>query len=244
MYCAKRMAVVVPAYNEAGRLGAMLREVPAWVDDILVVDDASTDATNAEARTSGDTRVRVRCHERNRGVGAAIATGYAWALECGADLVAVMAADGQMNPDELEALVEPVAQGAVDYAKGNRFARVEVWRRMPPARLAGNLALSVLTRPLTGYWRVFDSQCGYTVISREALRRLPLGALYPRYGVPNDLLSRLAEMHARVADIPVEARYPAHHSHMRLPRVVPPLVGLLGRLACRRVRQLWKESHS
>jgi glycosyltransferase involved in cell wall biosynthesis len=175
-------------------------------------------------------------HPRNRGVGAAIATGYRRALELGVDAVAVMAGDGQMDPRDLPSLLQPVVDGSADYVKGNRFARADVWRLMPPARLAGNVALSMITKITSGYWRVFDSQCGYTVASRRALAVIDAAGLFPRYGYPNDLLARLHASQMRVADVPVRAVYgPNWRSGIRLSTVVYPMSFVLVRSWMRRL---------
>jgi len=117
----------------------------------------------------------------------AIATGYAAAYEAGADVTAVMAGDSQMDPADLMFLVEPVLAGRADYAKGNRFAWPGVYRVMPLSRAVGNVILSHLTRVASGYWHVFDSQCGYTAVGRRALAIILSGEVFPRYGYPNDL---------------------------------------------------------
>src|SRR5581483_11019979 len=109
----------------------------------------------------------------------------------GVDVAAVMAGDGQMDPADLPALLEPIAAGRVDYAKGNRFLVPGVWRAMPKARLAGNIALSLVTRVTSGYRQVFDWQCGYTAASRRALEVIDRSGMFPRYGYPNDVLARL-----------------------------------------------------
>src|SRR3954462_3333367 len=97
----KTVAVVAPARNGGGLVGPTVAGIPPFVDRILVVDDASTDDTVARAREA-DPRVEVVRHEQNQGVGAAIITGYKRAIEHEADVTAVMAADGQMDPDDLE----------------------------------------------------------------------------------------------------------------------------------------------
>jgi len=146
-----QIAIVVPAYNEARHIAHTLQGIPAFVDRIVVVDDGSRDRTAELAASSGDARVQIVRHARNRGVGAALKTGYAVAFAAGADVVAIMAGDGQMHPDDLRDLLAPVLRGEADYAKGDRLSHPEVWRAMPLARLLGTFALSLLTRPLSGY---------------------------------------------------------------------------------------------
>src|SRR6266700_3298788 len=105
----KRIAVVIPAYNEEELLGPTVEGVPDFVDRIYIVDDRSADATVERARALSDPRVHVIEHERNEGVGAAIVTGYRVAIAEKIDVTAVMAADNQMAPEDLRHLVEPVA---------------------------------------------------------------------------------------------------------------------------------------
>src|SRR5204862_5685381 len=114
MFESMRVGVVVPAHDEEALVGATLAGIPSFVDRIYVVDDGSSDGTAERARAAGDPRVEVIVHDRNRGVGAAIVTGYQRALAAGDDGGRVMAADNQMDPDGLETLVVPVAHGAVD----------------------------------------------------------------------------------------------------------------------------------
>jgi glycosyltransferase involved in cell wall biosynthesis len=228
MYKGRRIAVVVPAFNEAAKITRTLRSIPGFVDHVIVVDDASRDGTLRLARRSQRRGLSVLGHARNLGVGAAIATGYAAALAAGADVTAVMAGDSQMDPADLLALVEAVASGRADYAKGNRFAWPGVYRVMPPGRVVGNVVLSHLTRLASGYGRVFDSQCGYTAASRSALALILGGPVFPRYGYPNDILCRLGAHGARVVDVPVRPVYgPDWHSGIRIPAVVGPLLRLV-----------------
>jgi len=213
MYQGLRVAVVVPAYNEQQAIGDMLAGIPEFVDHVIVVDDASTDDTAGQATLALRGRSgEVLQHPTNRGVGAAIATGYARALEADHHLqiAVVMAGDGQMDPADLPALLSPIADGTADYVKGNRFLHPSIWTEMPASRIVGNVLLSAATRVTSGYHHVFDSQCGYTAIHRDALAKIPLGELWARYGYPNDLLSRLHVAGMRVVDVPVRPIYGAH----------------------------------
>jgi len=207
-----RIAVVVPAYREARLLGRMLPKIPGYVDTVYVIDDASDDGTREVASASADARVRCIVHGENRGVGAAIVSGYRAALRDGHDVLAVMAGDDQMHPDDLAALVRAVLGGAA-YAKGNRFVHPDA-RRMPPLRRAGGEVLSLFTRVTTGL-SVSDTQCGYTALAAGAASRLPLDELFPRYGYPNDLLGMLAAHRLRVVEVPVRPVYADERSGLR-----------------------------
>lgn len=241
MYCGRSVAVVMPAFNVEQLVVAAVRSVPPLVDYLVVVDDCSTDGTAAALASLKRAGLTVTRHAANQGVGAAIATGYEEALRLGAQVVAVMAGDGQMDPEDLPGLLEPVVTGQADYVKGNRFRHPDIWRVMPRDRLLGNIALSLLTRLTSGYWRIFDSQCGYTAISRRALAALAEGGrpcLFPRYGYPNDLLARLRVLDAWVGEVPVRPVYEGQPSGIRLRTVFYPILFVLARSMGRR---LWAQ---
>lgn len=233
MYEGKTVGVVVPCHNEQDLIGGVVATMPPFVDRIIVVDDVSSDRTAevVEALVAADpTRVRLIRHEKNGGVGAAIVTGYKAAVEEEIALTAVMAGDAQMDPEDLEGLVRPVALGECDYAKGNRLFSGDAWRIIPRHRYLGNSALSLMTKIASGYWHVADSQTGYTVASLKALRTIDLDSLYPRYGFPNDILVQLNVFSFRVHDIPVKPVYGVgERSGIRLWKVIPTLSWLLFR---------------
>jgi len=226
-----RVFVVVPAFREAARLPRVLESMPAEVDRVIVVDDASDDGTLEVARSSADPRVVAVTHARNRGVGAAIATGYRAALESpaaergGRDAFVVMAGDGQMDPLDLPALVLPVARGEADYVKGDRFAHPRA-RAIPWTRRAGGLAMTALTRAAIAL-PIHDSQCGYTAIARAACAELDLDALWPRFGYPNDLLAMLARNGARIVEVPVRPVYHPDPRNKLAARHVPMIAAVI-----------------
>jgi glycosyltransferase involved in cell wall biosynthesis len=237
MWLGSRVVVVVPAWDEAPRIARVLLGLPPWIDGAVVVDDASTDGTGPAAQAVGDPRVVVVRHDRNRGVGAAIATGYAHAARLAAgprDVFVVMAGDDQMDPRDLPVLVAPVAEDRADYVKGDRLRFSSLAEGMPIVRLVGGLALSVVTSLAIGV-PVSDSQCGYTAIAGEACARLDLRDLWPGYGYPNDLLSRLSLLGMRIADVPVRAVYADEVSRLKLPIHVPVILGVVARAWLRRM---------
>jgi glycosyltransferase involved in cell wall biosynthesis len=213
MWQTARVAVIVPAHDEALLIARMLDRIPAFVDAIYVVDDASQDATAQIVEQRCEPRITLLRHALNRGVGAAIVTGYRAALEGDAEIFVVMAGDDQMHPDDLEPVIEPIVSGRADYVKGNRFAHA-LRRHMPFARRTAGQLLSSLTRLTTGL-SVNDTQCGYTALSRAAARCLPLAELWPGYGYPNDLLGLLAVHGLRVVEVSVRPVYADERSGVR-----------------------------
>jgi glycosyltransferase involved in cell wall biosynthesis len=222
--------VVVPAHDEEALIARTLLGIPRFVDRVVVVDDASTDGTARAAEQAGGARTRVVRRLENGGVGAAIVHGYRVFLDESGPRAAcaVMAGDAQMDPADLPGLLDRLDGGA-GYVKGNRFASPGTLRAMPFHRWAGNLALSALTRLVTGFRHVGDSQCGYTVATRETLERLDLASLYPRYGFPNDVLIKLAKAGARVDEAPVRAIYADEASGLNPLIAGPRIVGILWR---------------
>jgi len=214
-----RCCVVLPAYNEARALAAVVARIPAWVTGIIVVDDASTDDTLTVAQSLTDSRVTVLHHDDNRGVGGAMVTGYRAALEAGYDVVVKMDADDQMDADELPALVRPIELGMAEYTKGNRFRRSGRPKGMPRTRWFGSVALSFLTKVASGYWHVFDPQCGFTAITAPALARLKLDGIARDYFFENDMLIRLNVIDARVVDVSTAALYGDESSGLRIGHV-------------------------
>jgi glycosyltransferase involved in cell wall biosynthesis len=179
-------------------------------------------------RELADPRIEIVAHERNRGVGAAIVTGYKRAHEEGLDVACVMAADNQMDPADLEKLALPVARGELDYAKANRLVTGEAWTLIPRTRYLGNAVLSMLTKIASGYWHVADSQSGYTALSKRMLDELDLDRVYTGYGFPNDFLVHLNVWNARVRDFPSRPIYGVgEKSGIRYRRVVPRISWLL-----------------
>ena len=209
MYQDKQISIVVPCYNEEKQVGKVLAEMPDFIDHIVVIDDMSTDATvsRIEEYSRKDKRIVLIRHEKNKGVGGAIASGYKWARDNNSDIAVVMAGDGQMDPVHLPDLIRPVANGEVDYTKTNRLMSGKAFEQIPRIRYLGNSILSLLTKIASGYWHIADSQSGYTAIGKKALHLVDWDRMYKRYGQPNDLLVRLNIYNMKVRDIYTEPVY-------------------------------------
>jgi glycosyltransferase involved in cell wall biosynthesis len=254
MYDERSVGVVVPAHNEEMFVGRVIETLPAYVDRVYAVDDRSTDGTWAEIqrraeRANGTPREETTLadggatfggvvepirHETNRGRGGAVKTGYRHALADGIDVVAVMDADGQMNPDMLARIVEPVAEGQADYAKGTRLLHRDR-EQMSGWRFFGNSLLTYLTKISSGYWKMSDPQNGFTAISGDALARIDIDSLYDDYGFLNDMLTTLNVHRFRVVDVSHPAVYGDEESGIRYSSFVPRLSLLLARNFARRL---------
>ena len=250
VYRGHTVGVVVPAYNEEGFVGEVIETMPEYVDRVYVIDDGSTDGTWSEidaaaekandeygngqaalAATDGgspfETRVVPIRHERNRGVGAALKTGYLAALEDELDVTAVMGGDGQMDPDILARFLDPIIDGKADYTKGNRLLYKEFRQGMPKWRFLGNAILTFLTKIASGYWKMMDPQNGYTAISHHALENVGIESMYEYYGYCNDLLVRLNAKGMRVADVAMPAVYGDEESSIRYATYIRKVSSLL-----------------
>ncbi len=224
------VAVVVPA-ETSGRATPEIRTEAANSESTS--DGERREPTPDGGQATGTEVVPIR-HQTNQGRGGAVKTGYKAALEDGMDVVAVMDGDGQMDPDQLDRLLDPIVDAAADYAKGNRLATAELRDEMSTWRLFGNALLTGLTRVASGYWQMTDTQNGYTAISSEALQWLDIDDLYDDYGFLNDILVCLNAHDARLVDVPMSAVYGDEESGIQYHTFVPRLSVLLG------TRFLWR----
>lgn len=187
-------------------------------------------------REENDKRIVVIRNDRNAGVGQTIARGYKWCKDHNIDCTAVMAGDAQMDPHELEDICEPVVREGLDYVKGNRLSHGSARVFIPKTRFFGNSVLSLMTKAASGYWRVSDTQTGYTAISLSALNSIKLYNIYPRYGMPNDMLVKLNIAGCTIREIPIKPVYRiGENSKMKIGRLIPRLTWLLLRSFVQRI---------
>ena len=218
---APTVAVVIPCYRVSDHVLGVIDGIGDEVSHVFVVDDVCPDRTGEHVRAHcKDRRVQVLTHERNAGVGGATMTGYRKALEAEADIIVKLDGDGQMDPSLIPALVAPIVEGSADYAKGNRFHRLEGLTQMPAARMAGNLLLSFACKLSSGYWNIFDPTNGFTAIHAKVARLLPLEKINRGYFFESDMLFRLNIMGAVVVDVPMQAKYGNERSNLRVHRVM------------------------
>jgi len=278
----KRIAVVVPCYNEETQIGMVIESMPDFVDRIIIINDLSKDRTaevvmdyiskdgtsplelkpfpftviptiyneadqvvdqrNREEhkfytrseianKTPNTDRIILINHLENGGVGAGISSGYKWCKDHEIECVAVMAGDGQMDPNELEDICTPVLNDDIDYVKGNRLRHPSAKFVIPKTRFIGNSILSMLTKIASGYWKVSDTQTGYTAISLRALKGIKIYEIYKSYGMPNDLLVKLNIAGCSLKEITIKPVYRVgEQSKMKVGRVIRRVSWLLLKL--------------
>jgi dolichol-phosphate mannosyltransferase len=216
-----KTAVVIPCYRVRRHIGGVLAGIGPEVDAIFVVDDGCPDGSGRFVKEAvSDARIRVIFHDRNRGVGAAMATGYRAALDDGAEIVVKLDGDGQMDPSLIPRFTAPLRQRTADYVKGNRFFHPDYLLSMPGIRVLGNTLLSFANKLISGYWDLMDPANGFTAIHRTALQLVPLDKIDRRYFFESDMLFRLNVARAVVVDTPMQAVYADEKSNLRVRRVL------------------------
>lgn len=216
MYKQRKIAVVVPAYNEQDHVLQVVKSIPMWVDYVIVVDDCSQDQTATKIKALLNTRISLIKNGRNQGVGGATMLGFQQAMLYNVDIVVKVDGDGQMPLDHLPALLDALVEQGYGYAKGNRFLNSHTLQNMPKVRLFGNLMLTFLNKMASGYWHIFDPQNGFVAIKTKWLQALNLDKIHPRFFFENDMLVSLNMMDVRVKDVPMPTVYGNETTHIRV----------------------------
>ncbi|MCE5250169.1 glycosyltransferase family 2 protein [bacterium] len=240
MYRNNTVSAVVPVYNGENLIDQTIQGIPDYIDFIIIVDDCSSDKTAEKVKESisGNHRIIYIRHETTLGIGAAIRTGYIWCRDHNADIAVVMNGDFSMNPEDIPNLLDPIVDNHADYTKGNRLITGEAWQKLPHIRYFGDSVLTLMTKIVSGYWHVTDSQSGYTAMSKKVLHLIPIENIHHGYGYQNDILVRLNIYNFRVMDISINPEYRALENRgTRFHAILFPVSLLLLRLFFRRMFQ-------
>jgi glycosyltransferase involved in cell wall biosynthesis len=247
MFKNKSVGVVVPAYNEEKLIRRVISTMPDLVDNIIVINDASKDNTLTIIQKFMEINDKIILinHDHNQGLGKSLIDGYLKSLELKMDIIAVMAGDAQMDPADLPAVISPIANGKANYVKGNRLLADKEIQQMPTCRFLGNSVLTLLSKFATGYWHIIDPQCGYTAISHQALKIIPIQEMTKKYGYNAHLLNMLNLKNCVVKDIEVKPVYGEAKSKIKLRSYVPKIFYLLLKLYFKRMfhKYLVREFH-
>ena len=198
-----KVVAVVPAFNEAQIIGAVIRGLRQFVDAVIVVDDGSLDQTAAVAAQQRAMALR---HFLNRGQGAALQTGITWALRQGADIIVTFDADGQHDPNDLKQLVAPIRDGRYDVTLGSRFLR-HARPSIPPARRYLLMLAAVFDRLRSGI-RVTDTHNGLRAFSRSAAAAITIRQDGMAHA--SEILDEIARLRLRYVEVPVAISYTSY----------------------------------
>ena len=200
----KRIVVVLPAYNAEKTLEATVRELPDIVDESILVDDHSSDATAVTARRLGLT---VEVHPRNRGYGGNQKTCYARAMAAGADVVVMLHPDYQYNPLLVTPIATMLAYGVYDVALGSRILGGGALRGgMPRYKYVSNRFLTLIQNLFMGA-KLSEYHTGFRAFSRELLAALPLEDNSDDFVFDNQILAQAVLIGARIGEISCPTRY-------------------------------------
>jgi len=235
MYRNRTIAVVIPCFQVGKHIHEVVTTLPDFVDHVIVVDDGSRDTLHEELQRTSRPGIVVLKHDTNLGLARAMVTGFRKAIALGADIIAKVDGDGQMDPAELVRLLRPIIRHEADFTKGNRFVRRRHLEGMPRVRLVGNLGLSFLTKWASGYWNIFDPTNGYVVMRREVVEEIDLDRLGPGYFFETSLLAEAYLAGAVIRDVSIPSRYGSEESSLSPTRILLRFPGLLVAAGLRRI---------
>lgn len=193
-----RVCAVVPAYNEATRVGGVVQRAKAYVEKVIVVDDGSDDDTTRVSQEAGALVIR---HRQNCGAGAATMTGLRAARQTGYDVAVTIDADGQHDVADIPRLIAVLAESGADLVIANRFGRRN---NIPLVRRLANGVGNVLTFLVTGIF-LPDTQCGFKVFGPRALKEVDLKM--PGFEFCTEIIREAAAHHWRVVSVPSKVVY-------------------------------------
>jgi len=221
----KKIVVVLPAYNAAKTLEMTYREIPfEFVDDVVLVDDASRDDTAELARRLG---IHTVIHPRNRGYGGNQKTCYKTALDLGADIVVMLHPDYQYTPNLIVAMSSMIAYGEFDAVLASRILGVGALKGgMPLYKYIANRVLTLVENLLLGH-KLSEYHTGYRAFSREVLEGIPLGANSDDFVFDNQMLAQIVWFGFRIGEVSCPTKYFEDASSINFRRSVVYGLGVL-----------------
>ena len=203
-----KIFVVVPAFNIGEPIVKFIASIPDFVDQIYLVDDNCPLKTGRilSENLPLNKKIDILFNEKNLGVGGSVKRGYLASIKSGADIVVKIDGDGQMDPNQIIKLINPILK-KFDYSKGNRFLENKLIKNYPVERYYGNMFLSFLTKFSSGYWDIYDPINGFTAIDVKKLKELDFNQIDEGYYFESDMLFNLYLEKSTIKDVPVTIKY-------------------------------------
>ena len=203
-----KVIAVMPCYKSSKLAPSVAQDVIRYVDRLICVDDCCPENTgkSIEMFIKSD-QLDLIYHDRNQGIGVAMKSGIKHALKFNPEIIIKIDSDGQMDPNLIPKLLEPILNGSSEFTKGNRFTNPKFIRKMPLIRIIGNIGLGFITKLSTGYWELFDPTNGFLALKSNILRDISLDKIDNGYFFETDLLFRCSLCNVLISEIPMEATY-------------------------------------
>ena len=196
----KNITVILPAYNEEVSIGSIVLLTRFYADNVIVVDDGSSDRTAEVARKAG---AEVIVHEVNQGKGVALKTGFTAAASLGADVIVTMDSDGQHNPADIPKLVEPILKGEADMVNGSRYLN-GMDKNTPVYRRIGQTILDRVTNLNSGL-AITDSQSGFRAFAASTKDVFRFSA--QGMAIESEMLADAGKSNLRIKEVEIGVRY-------------------------------------
>lgn len=204
-----RIIAAIPAYNEEHTIGSVVTLTKRHVEQVVVIDDGSKDRTSLIAQSLGAVVIR---HRTNEGKGKAVQDAFKIAAKNKADILVILDADGQHDPDAIPDLIKPITNGKADIVVGSRFLDKNGTKEMPGHRKVGNKVLSVATKLGTGQ-DITDSQSGFRVFSKKAFTKMIV--VENGFAIESEMFMEAANKGLKVIEIPISCKYENLHAHTK-----------------------------
>lgn len=220
MINALSIAVGIPCYKVEQHIEKVVASLPEWVDNVLLVDDASPDSTGAiiDRLADGSSRITAIHHKDNRGVGGAMKSAFKVAIEKGMDVVVKLDGDGQMDAAYIAPLLEVLVDA--DFSKGNRLFERTQLHTMPAVRRMGNMGIGFMVKAASGYWNVSDPVNGFFAIRTATLLKMDMQRIADRFFFESSLLIELYYTGARIREVSMPAIYGNEQSNLSISRTL------------------------
>ena len=193
-----KICALIPSYNESKTIGLLVKSVKLIGLDAVVVDDGSIDRTAEIARDSGAVVLR---REQNKGKGTSLKEGFCYALDKDYDAAITMDADGQHSPDDIPKFIAAAERADADMIVGNRMSSA---KNMPPIRWLTNKLMSFVISKICRQ-SIPDSQCGFRLFKKEALKTLDLTSA--NYEIESEALIEACRKNLKIKFIPIQTIY-------------------------------------
>ncbi|MEM1588484.1 MAG: glycosyltransferase family 2 protein [Candidatus Bathyarchaeia archaeon] len=196
-----KIIAILPAFNEQRTIAEVILKAEKYVDEVVVVDDGSSDLTAEIAERLGATVIR---HKRNMGYGAALRSGFEYALKLNPKVVVTLDADGQHDPNDIQKLIKPILSEEADIVIGSRFLHKIKKHEIPAYREVGIKALTKLTK-MSSKLRITDAQSGFRAYSRKAMETITI--VEDGMDASTEILLKAAKEGLKIAEIPISIKY-------------------------------------